>query len=124
VHAGSDIRRRWIVLDSALRGGELERVLAHELFHFVWVRLGNPSRRAWRDLLAAEADRGAWGELGWSAEWRKAAQAADYACESFCDTAAFLHTGRTDADRLLAPRFRARRAEWFRNQFGSGGIKL
>src|SRR5687767_14244271 len=38
VHAGSFLRERSIVIDSALRGPELTRILLHELFHFAWIR--------------------------------------------------------------------------------------
>src|SRR5580692_6408755 len=75
VHAGSFLRQRRIVLDSALRRRprELRRVLTHELFHFVWLRLGNPRRREWEALLRSEIERDVQGELGWSAELIKAA---------------------------------------------------
>ncbi|MCU1327875.1 MAG: hypothetical protein JWN34_3245, partial [Bryobacterales bacterium] len=45
--------------------------MVHELFHFVWVRLGNPRRKEWESLLRAEWEARAKGETGWSAEWRK-----------------------------------------------------
>src|SRR5713101_8845994 len=72
--AATSIPRRLILLDSEVlqRRGDFERILIHELFHFAWVRLGNPRRRSWEKLLAAEIARGVRGELGWSAEWRKA----------------------------------------------------
>src|SRR6202171_1858472 len=56
VHAGSFLRERRIVLDSALRNHprELKRILTHELFHFAWLRLGNPKRREWEELLRRE----------------------------------------------------------------------
>ena len=46
VHAGSFIRKREIVLEPELRAdsGELARIFIHELFHFVWIRMGNPAR--------------------------------------------------------------------------------
>src|SRR5580698_9823996 len=70
VHAASFLRERRIVLDSALKRKprELERILTHELFHFVWLRLGNPKRRSYEALLALEMRGGVAGELGWSAE--------------------------------------------------------
>ncbi len=52
--AATYIRDRLIVLDRDLTGDEHQRVLCHELFHFVWVRLGNPRRLDWETLLAEE----------------------------------------------------------------------
>src|SRR5450631_2160359 len=56
VFAGSFLRKRGIVLDSALLRdrGERARILVHELFHFVWLRLGNPVRACWEGVLEAE----------------------------------------------------------------------
>src|ERR1700704_6470319 len=70
VHAGSFLRQRRIVLDAALKKKprELARILTHELFHFAWLRLGNPQRRRYEDLLQAEIRKRVRGELGWSAE--------------------------------------------------------
>jgi len=127
VHAGSFLGRREIVLDSALleRPGELRRILWHELFHFVWWRAGNPLRRAWEAALAAEIRGRARGELGWSAGNRKERLAPadcarrtrawrEYACESFCDTAAWLLCGRrAHGEFTLARRFRQARRSWF-----------
>ena len=127
VHAATFIRRRRIILDSALSGrkSELARILIHELFHFVWVRLGNGVRRSYAGLLLLEAQARARGELGWSAEMRKQELAAqdgklwrEYACESFCDTAAWLYAGLQRHDEFtLSARFRRRRAVWFRQTF-------
>ena len=66
VHAGTFLRKREIVLDTALLAspGELLRILTHEMYHFVWLRLGNPARASYERLLAAEIRRGARGELG------------------------------------------------------------
>jgi hypothetical protein len=126
VHAGSMLRKRMIVLDSELAesGHELARILIHELFHFVWLRLGNPRRQEWERQLAGEMRRGARGELGWSAEARKQrlepADAAarnrlwrEYACESFCDTAACLIADRKHPEFTLSNRFRTERRAWF-----------
>jgi hypothetical protein len=69
------------------------------------------------------------GELGWSAEWRKQKLTrADrtrrspawrrYACESFCDSAAWLYAGLRHHDEFtLAPLYRRRRRVWFQRQF-------
>ena len=122
-HGGAFLRERRIALDCAR--AELPRILAHELFHFVWLRLGNAARRSWEDLLRVEMAAGARGDLGWSAEWRKLALSPDriasrhrrwreYCCESFSDTAAWLYCGIARHDEFtLAPRFRARRRAWF-----------
>ena len=127
VHAGTFLRKREIVLDAALLSNpsELARILTHELYHFVWLRLGNPARRSYEDLVAAELRRGLRGELGWSSEWRKGAlkqrdrrertrRWREYLCESFCDTAAWLFgpAGR-HPEFTLAKASRAERREWF-----------
>jgi len=130
--AGASIPRRLILLDAAVfaRRGEFERILIHELFHFVWVRLSNQQRFAWEQVLASELRRRAKGELGWSAEWRKEIlKRADvrlrsspkwrrYACESFCDSAAWMFAGlRTHDEFTLAASSRRLRRSWFREQF-------
>jgi len=139
VYAASFIRKRKMVLDQELkqRRGELSRIVVHELFHFVWVRLGNPVRRSYLALLKREWRERARGELGWSAELRKtrlrgrarsgrrASQWRDYACESFCDTAAWLYSGvRRHAEYKLAARHRRRREEWFRATFSNPPIPI
>ena len=139
VYAGSFIRKRQIVLDQELQRQprELARILVHELFHFVWVRLGNPARRSYEELVREEWEQRARGELGWSAELRKrallksspsppaSAPWRDYLCESFCDTGAWIYSGvRRHPEYTLAARHRHRRAEWFRAAFGSGTIPI
>ena len=123
VHAGSFLRRRSIAFNCSQ--GEFARVCVHELFHFVWLRLGNQRRRTYEDMLRRELATGALGELGWSAEWRKRDLAADdiqgrnrlwreYCCESFCDTAAWIYSGTRRHDEFtLAARFREKRRLWF-----------
>ena len=117
--AGADLRRRVIHLHPALREDDAERarILTHELFHFAWVRLGNPKRAAWKALLEAELRARARGELGYSSQWRKEelpARFAAYACEAFCDTGAWLYSGCAEHDEYtLAPRWRERRRAWF-----------
>jgi hypothetical protein len=125
--AASSIPGRRILLDaSVLAGpGEFERILIHELFHFSWVRLSNEKRRAWEQLLAREIEAGATGELGWSAEWRKdklTRRDVDlrtpgwrrYACESYCDTAAWVFAGLAEHEEFtLAVRARRARSAWF-----------
>jgi len=140
VYAATYIRKRVIVLDQELErnSSELSRILTHELFHFAWVRLGNPARRAFESLLLEEWKQRARGELGWSAELRKSripqdsphparnrGKWRDYACESFCDTAAWLYSGvRRHPEFTLAPRHRARRARWFESKFQGAGIPI
>ena len=127
VHAGAFLRDRRIAFDADLTSDpkEFARIFVHEIFHFAWVRLGNRRRWSYENLLRAEMSARARGELGWSAEWRKRAlRSADaqqrtrrwreYACESFCDTAAWLFAGiRYHPEFTLAPRFRHFRREWF-----------
>ena len=127
VHAGSFLRQRRVVLDAALKKhpAELDRILTHELFHFAWLRLGNPKRRSYEDLLKREYKTGVEGELGWSAECAKAAitradstgrtrRWRDYVCESFCDSGAWLFAspGRHEEFTLPSSACRARR-RWF-----------
>lgn len=119
--AGSFLRKREIVLDAELleNGVERARILVHELFHFVWLRLGNLDRQSWSELLEAEHVARARGELGWSSEWRKCEAREgrlwrEYACESFCDTAAWIYAQIGDHKEFtLAPRWRRKRRVWF-----------
>jgi hypothetical protein len=124
-HAATWIRQRVIVLDNTLKppSSERARVMVHELFHFVWVRLGNPRRKEWESLLRAEWEARAKGETGWSAEWRKrelkqkdidvrSPYWREYCCESFCDTASLIFAGSGDENSLAAKWERGRR-KWF-----------
>jgi hypothetical protein len=127
--AAASIPKRIILLDTEVlqEPGEFDRILIHEIFHFAWRRLPNEKRRSWEALLLSE-DR-AKGELGWSAEWRKQALVAydrtgrtlkwrRYACESFCDTAAWLYSDVSSHDEFtLAKSHRARRRAWFKHTF-------
>jgi hypothetical protein len=117
-----------IVLDASLlsEAGELARIFVHELFHFVWLRAGNPLRLSYEFLLADEMRAGARGELGWSAECRKrrltpgdarrrTRRWREYACESFCDSAAWLFAGLRRHDEFtLAARYCGARRRWLR----------
>lgn len=128
VHAASFLAKRLIVLDRALiaRPRELKRIWIHELFHFVWWRLGNPRRRSWEQLLLHELRSHAPGELGWSSEWRKRALSPtdlrtrtrrwrEYCCESFCDSSAWLRSGIPAHGEFTLPRNqRAARRKWLR----------
>jgi hypothetical protein len=130
-HASTSIPRRVILLDAGVlrERGEFERILVHELFHFVWVRLSNASRRTWEDVLQAEIASGVRGELGWSSEWRKNKLASEsalardprwrrYACESFCDTAAWIYSGVMGHDEFtLGSRVGNLRRRWFAGHF-------
>lgn len=123
VHAATFLNRRVMLLERELADSpaELRRVLVHELFHFVWRRLGNPRRASWESLVRAEWEARARGELGWSAEWRKQALAGkcegrlwrDYLSESFCDTSAYLLRLEDHEEHTLAARCCRRRANWF-----------
>ena len=126
VHAASFLRTREIVLEDRLlkTPKRLRRIFAHEVFHFVWLRIGNQKRRSYEMVLEAELRRGAHGELGWSAESLKqdltAADCAartskwrQYACESFCDTAGWAFgSNRKYAELTLAKGFRKLRLRW------------
>jgi len=127
MHAASFLPHRYIVLDRELlaKRRELGRVLYHEVFHFVWTRLGNPLRLSYERLLRREWQEGARGELGWPAEERKLAlrrqevrrrapRWRQYVCESFCDSAAWFCLGERLGHRewTLKPRFRRRRRQW------------
>jgi hypothetical protein len=149
--AATSIPRRLILIDSQtlLAPGDFERILVHEIFHFAWPRLSNQTRWSWEDLLRSEFRARATGELGWSAEWRKEklkdklartdrAQILSlpaalpstpawrrYACESFCDSAAWLFSGLRDHEEFtLAPRFRRLRTRWFRSHFDTEGVAI
>jgi hypothetical protein len=123
VHAGSFLRERRIALDCTR--AEFPRIFVHEVGHFIWLRLGNPMRLRYEDLVRAEIASGARGELGWSAEWRKDALDAndaaartrrwrEYCCESFCDTAAWRYSGLERHEEFtLAARWRQKRRAWF-----------
>ncbi len=127
VHAASFLRQRRIVLDAALKKQprELTRILLHELFHFAWMRLGNPKRRSYEDLLRRELTTRVKGELGWSAEsakkaltrvdWaRRTRRWREYVCESFCDSGAWLLAGaRRHEEFTLPSSARRTRRVWF-----------
>ena len=132
-HAATFIRARLIVLDIGLRADH-NRILWHEIFHFAWVRLGNPRRIAWEGLLAREWQARARGEVGWSAEWRKRELSPndprnrtrhwrEYCCESFCDTGAWLLSGRK-SEITLTPRWLAGRKRWFSRHLGDREIPI
>ena len=138
VHAATFIRERKIVLDRDLKSDpkELARILIHEIFHFVWVRLSNELRASYTSLLLDERKLHARGELGWSAESRKISlprgrvihprnKWLEYVCESFCDTAAWVYSGvRRHDEFTLARRHRDKRARWFKQTFASREIPI
>jgi hypothetical protein len=136
--AATSIPGRTVLLDAQVlrRRGEFERILVHEISHFVWVRLSNATRRGWEQVLAGELAAHARGELGWSAEWRKLKLAAAdrrdrspawrrYACESFCDTAAWRFSGLKNHDEFtLAQRYRRERKAWFETRIEPGMLLI
>ena len=134
VHAGGFLRERRIAFNCTRP--EFPRIFVHELFHFVWLRAGNPVRRSFEDVLLRERSEGARGELGWSAEWRKqeltASDAAlrsrrwrEYCCESFCDTAAWRYSGvKRHPEFTLATRFRNLRKLWFDESIGRKRLSI
>lgn len=129
--AATSIPGRVIRLDAAVLSlsGDFERILIHEIFHFVWIRCSNATRRSWEQVLESELRSRARGELGWSAEWRKSKLTARdrtsrnprwrrYVCESFCDSAAWLFAGLSrHAEFTLARSHRTRRRAWFARIF-------
>jgi hypothetical protein len=123
VYAATFVRKRHIVLETELlsRPRMLRLIVVHEIFHFVWVRLGNELRREFADLLARESRRRARGALGESSSARKSScLSSDYVCESFCDTAAWLYSGvKRDPAFTLAKRWRRLRLAWFHTAFAS-----
>jgi hypothetical protein len=123
VHAAAFLKKREMFMESALLDDapELLRIFTHEMFHFVWRRLDNESRRAWDELLRREHRAKVKGELGWSAELAKQElkpgslrRWKDYVCESFCDTAAWFFSNRRHPEFTLAVHARRVRARWFR----------
>ena len=130
VYAAAFLRERKIILESGLLSDPhtFPLILVHELFHFVWLRLGNSVRREFSCLLLDERSKGARGELGESSGVQKALVNGvwrDYVCESFCDTAAWFYIGEPYAGSLYAgregnalftlrKRWRERRKNWFR----------
>jgi hypothetical protein len=138
VHAAAFIRNRQIILEDALlrSPNNLHLILAHEIFHFVWVRLGNSQRKEYGRLLARELKHGVEGELGESASLKKSALTelrfnpnlsgpksrhwADYVCESFCDTAAYFYSASvSNAEFRLARSWKAIRRRWFVSVFAN-----
>jgi hypothetical protein len=129
VHAASFIRRREIVLEAELlrKPRKLRLITVHEIFHFVWARLGNRDRADYAALLWTEMSARARGELGESSDRQKSllrtgclgtAAWKFYACESFCDTAAWLYSGiRHHKEFILAARWRNLRRRWFELHF-------
>jgi hypothetical protein len=133
-HAVTFLRDRRILFDCVR--AEFPRIFVHEVFHFVWLRAGNATRNSFAQILAAEIGRGARGELGWSAEWRKqelteadrrnrTRRWREYCCESFCDTAAWLFSGIALHDEFtLAKSCRKLRRQWFARMLGAGQIPI
>jgi len=138
VHAATDLRRRLVVLDAELRTrpSEFRRIATHELFHFAWIRLGNPGRREFEEILAAQWFAGRRGELGWSAEWRKSRLHGDdvagrsrrwreYVCEAFCDTAAWLYAAvPRHPEFTLSSAARKDRKRWFDGRVLNGPFPI
>lgn len=98
--AASFLARREIVFSLELLDDApaLVEIFAHEIYHFVWRRLGNVERASWAELLANESKpkhAGLSSRLrfesfagrGTDRQWK------DYLCEAFCDTAASMTGG-------------------------------
>ena len=124
VNAGAFLSRRRVTLDSSLLDDapELMRIMAHEMFHFVWRRLDNKTRFEWEKLLASERTVL---DLGWSAESRRRVMTRadikqrtkrwrEYCCEAFSDTAAWIFSPRLPHDEFSLPAAaRRQRRLWF-----------
>ena len=107
----------------------LPLILVHEIFHFVWPRLGNEARRQFAAILCREWQNRGRGELGESSAVKKTLISLgspgqhgrlwrDYVCESFCDTAAWLYSGISNHEFFsLANRWKQRRKSWFETTF-------
>lgn len=140
--AVSYVRERVLVLHRRLfRQRWLgQRLFYHELCHFLWPRLGSGARRGFVVQLRRELARGARGELGYSAQYRKQCLAGarkssyvwrDYSCESFCDTGAYALARRARlGGRLASVEFtlparyrRARLNAWWRTLAGENTIQ-
>ncbi len=104
--------RREIVFDADLlsHAPDFVNIVAHEIYHFVWRRLGNRERKDWSLLLGGEkrpTHAGlssqlryeAWRESGGERHW------SAYLCEAFCDSAAAL----TSPNSRISPH----RRRWF-----------
>ena len=134
IHAGAHMRERRIVFNCST--AEFPRVFVHEVFHFVWLRGGNPLRWSFEDLIAGECRAQARGELGWSAEWRKhgirtsdafrrGRRWREYICESFCDTAAWLYSGvERHPEFTHVGRYRKMRRQWFEDEMEPRGLSI
>jgi hypothetical protein len=94
--------------------------------------IGNPRRLAWERLLQREWRKGARGEAGWSAEWRKrlltnqdvrarTKRWREYCCESFCDTSSVIYSGPTN-ETTLATKWQELRAIWWSQNLPSQHI--
>lgn len=129
VYAGCFLRKRRIVLDDHIRTKPrvLERIFIHEVFHFIWSRLGAPLRESFEQLIENETQAGVSGELGWSAESMKLKlqpedrlernrRWKDYLCESFCDSGAwYFGTAKRYSENTLATEYRSHRRAWLRS---------
>ena len=134
VHAGTFLRERRIALDCPAR--EFPRILAHEIFHFVWLRAGNRRRWEFESLIRGELSARVRGELGWSAEWRKRELSPadvlsrgrrwrEYCCESFCDTAAWVYCSPpAHPEFTLSRAGRKKRRAWFEAVLGRGPLPV
>jgi hypothetical protein len=138
VYAGSFLRKRRIVLEEQMLRTPrvLQRIFVHEVFHFVWLRLGPALRASFEAMLCAELERAAKGELGWSSESLKLRVTEqdrtdrsrlwkDYICESFCDTAGWMFgTARQYSEMTLARRYRDGRRRWFRDNLSARPLSI
>jgi len=138
VYAGSFLRKRRIVLEEQMLKTPrvLERIFVHEVFHFVWSRLGRNVRESYEKLIIEEFSRNVSGELGWSAESMKLALSTadrrarnrrwkDYLCESFFDTAGWMYgTANRYSEMTLDRESRIERRRWMREHIASRSLSI
>jgi len=138
VYAGSFLRKRRIVLEEQMLKTPriLERIFVHEVFHFVWSRLGRELRDAYEKLILGEFHREVRGELGWSAESMKLKLSSadrrarnrrwkDYLCESFCDTAGWMFgTANRYSEMTLDRVSRDERRRWMREYIETRSLSI
>lgn len=138
VYAGAFLTKRRIILEERMLKTPrvLERIFIHEIFHFVWSKLGNPLRLSFEQLLRDEFEQGAQGDLGWSAESLKLQLTqADidnrtrrwkyYMCEAFCDTAGWVFgSARRYSEMTLPCLHRRARRKWFRKHLAPRSLSI
>jgi hypothetical protein len=124
------MRERRIVFDAELAADpqEFARIFVHEVFHFVWLRLGNPRRWSYEALLREEmraARAASWAgprsgasiALAARDAWRAAPGAgANTSARASATQRPGSFRASAHPEYTLARRFRERRRQWFVKQ--------